>query len=90
MDEKTFSTYVKGMYCVQCPEIIISSLLHKRGVLDADAAYFRATVSVRYDPNIVSEDEIKSKLLDMGYEPFDRRPTLSEQLSAKIAHLFDK
>lgn len=90
MEEKVFKTYIKGIYCVQCPEIILSGLLQKRGVIDADVAYFKSLVSVRYDPAIIDESEIKSELEDMGYPPFFRRPTLSEQLVARIQHLFAK
>lgn len=88
MEEKNFETYVKGIYCVQCPEIIISGLLQKRGVVDADVAYFQSFVTVKYDPAIISEQEIRVELEDMGYPPFDRRPSLSDRLMTKVIHLF--
>lgn len=88
MEEKIFETYVKGIYCVQCPEIIISGLLQKRGVIDADVAYFQSFVTIKYDPAIISEEELRAELEEMGYPPFDRRPSISDRLVTKLSHLF--
>lgn len=90
MEEKLLKTYVKGIYCVQCPEIIISALLQKRGVIDADVEYFKSLVSVRFDPVIVTEKELFAALTDAGYTPFDRKPSLADMLSARLKHIFDK
>lgn len=90
MEEKTLTTYVKGIYCIQCPEIIISGLIQKRGVIDADVAYFKSLVSVRYDPAIIRAEDIRAELEDMGYPPFERRLSLTEQVSARLVHLFDR
>ena len=38
MKDAVFKTYVRGIYCVECPEKIIFGLLQTRGVVDADAA----------------------------------------------------
>ena len=35
MEEKIMVTGVKGMYCRQCPELILGDVLQTRGVLDA-------------------------------------------------------
>lgn len=88
MEEAIFKTYVKGIYCAQCPEIIISGLLQTRGVIDADVAYFQSLVTVTYDPELVSDQEICGVLTDLDYQPFDRRPSLSEQALTRVAHLF--
>lgn len=90
MEEKLLKTYVKGIYCVQCPEIIISALLQKRGVIDADVEYFKFLVTVKFDPAIVNEEEIFATLTEAGYPPFDRRPSVSDMLMAKLSHLFDR
>ena len=90
MEEKLLKTYVKGIYCVQCPEIIISALLQKRGVIDADVEYFKSLVIVKFDPAIVNEEEIFATLTEAGYPPFDRRPSVADMLMAKLSHLFDK
>lgn len=90
MEEKLLKTHVKGIYCAQCPEIIISALLQRRGVIDADVEYFKSLVSVKFDPNIVTEEEILAALIEAGYTPFDRKPSLSDMVSARLKHLFDK
>lgn len=87
MEEAVFRTYVKGIWCIQCPELIISGLLQTRGVIDADVAYFQSFVTVRYDPAIVTEEVLRRVLGDMGYPPFDRKPSAAERLAAKLKHL---
>ncbi len=84
MEDAVFKTYIKGIYCIQCPEWIISALLQTRGVIDADVAYFQSEVIVRYDPEIVSEAQLRAALEAMGYPPFSRKPTLAERLAAKL------
>ena len=87
MQDAIFKTYVKGIWCVQCPELIISGLLQQRGVIDADVAYFQSLVTVRYDPAIVSEAQLRAVLEELGYPPFDRKPSAAERLAAKLRHL---
>lgn len=87
MQDAVFKTYVKGIWCVQCPELIISGLLQKRGVIDADVAYFHSFVTVKYDPNIVSEEALRSVLEELGYPPFDRKPNVLDRMTAKLRHL---
>lgn len=87
MEDAVFKTYVKGIWCIQCPELIISGLLQTRGVIDADVAYFQSFVTVRYDPLIVTEEELRRILADLGYPPFDRKPSAAERFAAKLKHL---
>ena len=87
MQEAVFKTFVKGIWCVQCPELIISGLLQQRGVVDADVAYFQSLVTVRYDPEIVTEEALRGTLTELGYPPFDRKPSAAERLAAKLRHL---
>ena len=87
MQDAIFKTYVKGIWCVQCPELIISGLLQQRGVIDADVAYFQSLVTVKDDPAIVTEEQLRESLTELGYPPFDRKPTALERLAAKLLHL---
>ena len=87
MEDAVFKTYIKGIYCIQCPEWIISALLQTRGVIDADVAYFQSLVTVKYDPAIVTEEQLRESLTELGYPPFDRKPTALERLAAKLLHL---
>lgn len=67
MEEKVLTTHVRGIYCRQCPEWIVDDLLHTRGVLDAAVSFWRAELTVRYDPQIVTEAELRRVLADCGY-----------------------
>lgn len=67
MEEKVLTTHVCGIYCRQCPEWIVDDLLHTRGVLDAAVSFWRAELTVRYDPQIVTEAELRRVLADCGY-----------------------
>ncbi len=67
MEEKIMVTGVKGMYCRQCPELILGDMLQTRGVLDAHIAYLKGVLTVKYDPCIVSEDELRDVLGHGGY-----------------------
>jgi copper chaperone CopZ len=85
--DAVFKTYVRGIYCVECPEKIIFGLLQTRGVVDADVAYFQSLVTVKYDPTLVSEETLRAVLEELGYPPFDRRPSALERMAAKLKHL---
>lgn len=87
MKDAVFNTYVRGIYCVECPEKIIFGLLQTRGVIDADVAYFQSFVTVKYDPAFVSEETLREVLEELGYPPFDRRPSALERMAAKLKHL---
>ncbi len=67
MEEKIMVTGVRGMYCRRCPELILGDILQTRGVLDAHIAYLRGTLTVKFDPGIVSEDELRAVLGRGGY-----------------------
>ena len=71
-------------------EHCISALLQRRGVIDADVEYFKSLVTVKFDPAIVTEEEIFATLTDAGYTPFDRKPSVADMLMAKLSHFFDK
>lgn len=87
MQDAVFKTYVQGIYCVECPEKIIFGLVQTRGVIDADVAYFQSFVTVKYDPAIVSEETLRAVLEELGYPPFERKPTVLERMAAKLKHL---
>jgi copper chaperone CopZ len=87
MKDAVFKTYVRGIYCVECPEKIIFGLLQTRGVVDADVAYFQSLVTVKYDPALVSEETLRAVLEELGYPAFERKPTVLERMAAKLKHL---
>lgn len=45
---------VSGMICRACEDAIADALLHTRGVISAQAHYWRSRVTITYDPDIVT------------------------------------
>lgn len=60
---------VSGMICRACEDAIADALLHTRGVISAQAHYWRSRVTITYDPNIVTEDTLRQVLTNAGYPP---------------------
>lgn len=60
---------VSGMICRACEDAIADALLHTRGVISAQAHYWRSHVTITYDPDIVTEDTLRQVLMNAGYPP---------------------
>ncbi|MFQ7010398.1 MAG: heavy-metal-associated domain-containing protein, partial [Oscillospiraceae bacterium] len=60
---------VSGMICRACEDAIADALLHTRGVISAQAHYWRSRVTITYDPDIVTEDALRQVLTNAGYPP---------------------
>ena len=60
---------VSGMICRTCEDAIVDALLHTRGVISAQAHYWRGRVTITYDPDIVTEDALRQVLTNAGYPP---------------------
>ena len=60
---------VSGMICRACEDAIADALLHTRGVISAQAHYWRSRVTITYDPDIVTEDALRQVLTSAGYPP---------------------
>lgn len=67
MTTLTYVLKIQGMICRQCEDIVETALLHTRGVVKADASYWKGIVSVEYDPEIISEEGLKKALKLAGY-----------------------
>ncbi|MCI1260098.1 MAG: sulfite exporter TauE/SafE family protein [Atopobiaceae bacterium] len=64
---ETYETGVEGMICRQCEDVVASALLFKRGVVSADASYWKGVVRVTYDPALTTVTSIEGTLADAGY-----------------------
>lgn len=64
---KTFESKIQGMICRQCEDAVCNTLLCKRGIIEAKASFVKNTVFVKYDADLISEDEISSSLKNTGY-----------------------
>ena len=60
---------VSGMICRACEDAIADALLHTRGVISAQAHYWRSRVTITYDPDIVTEGTLRQVLTNTGYPP---------------------
>lgn len=60
---------VSGMICRACEDAIADALLHTRGVISAQAHYWRSRVTITYDPDIVTGDALRQVLTNAGYPP---------------------
>lgn len=60
---------VSGMICRACEDAIADALLHTRGVISAQAHYWRSRVTITYDPDIVTEDTLRQVLRNACYPP---------------------
>ncbi len=59
---------IRGMMCRSCVKEVEELLLHTCGVLDTKVAYAKGTAALRYDPELVSVEEIERRIRDGGYE----------------------
>ena len=57
------------MICRACEDAIADALMHTRGVISAQAHYWRSRVAITYDPDIVTEDTLRQVLTNAGYPP---------------------
>ncbi len=64
---KTFE--VRGFHCIGCSENLGSSLNNIDGVIRAQASFEGGHVDVRFDPNRVTEDDIKAQIRASGFDP---------------------
>ena len=60
---------VSGVICRACEDAIADALLHTRGVISAQAHYWRSRVTITYDPDIVTEGTLRQVLTNTGYPP---------------------
>lgn len=81
MNESIFETSVDGLICKQCEDLLINSLLYKRGIIDVKCSYFKAKVVITYDNEIIDEEKIKEYLKNIGF------PSVKKSYKGKIYDL---
>ncbi len=70
--------HVSGMWCSSCSWLIEHSLRRERGVVSADAYFASDLVKVKYCPQYVPPERIRSRIRQLGYvasefDPDDER-----------------
>ncbi|WP_458744551.1 heavy-metal-associated domain-containing protein [Candidatus Nitrosocosmicus sp. T] len=66
LDKVSFK--VVGMYCTTCKPIVEKQLKDKYGIKKIDINYMTDSVSVVFDPSLITKQEIKERLEESGYK----------------------
>ncbi len=66
LDKVSFK--VVGMYCTTCKPIVEKQLKDKDGIKKIDVNYMTDSVSVEFDPSLITKQEIKERLEGSGYK----------------------
>lgn len=59
---------VEGMSCGHCKAAVEKAVSALNGVSGVDVALAEKKVSVKYDPELVKESDIREAIEDQGYE----------------------
>jgi Cu+-exporting ATPase len=55
------------MYCLSCKSIIEKQLKGERGIRGIDLDFMTDSVILKFDPSIITKEEIKDRLEKSGY-----------------------
>lgn len=62
---------IKGMHCKNCVRLIESEISQLRGVRNIKVNLAENSALVKFDPEVISSDKIKSKITSLGYSTSD-------------------
>jgi Cu+-exporting ATPase len=65
MEKAYFKVF--GMYCLSCKSIIEKQLKGERGIRGIDLDFMTDSVILKFDPSIITKEEIKDRLEKSGY-----------------------
>ena len=68
MREETALIKIRGMICRSCTDAVEETLLHTPGVISARVSYIKGRAELRYDPDIVSLEQIEKRIEASGYD----------------------
>lgn len=71
MKPVTETIKVRGFHCTGCADNLGRALRTLEGVVRAEADYSAGHVEVRFDPERVSDDDIRDRIRATGFEPGD-------------------
>ena len=66
MKEQTF--HVEGMSCNHCKATVTKAVQELSGVASVEVSLEEKRVTVSFDPNRTSEEQIKEAIVEAGYE----------------------
>ncbi len=78
---RSVSIPVKGMTCASCTAAVTKSINKLDGVLEVNVNLATEKATVKYDPSITRISEIKTSIINAGYEPLeiDKTETLDAE-----------
>ena len=59
---------IVGMYCFSCKPIVEKQLKNENGIKKIDIDYMKESVVVKFDPVLITKEQIKKKLEKSGYK----------------------
>ena len=65
---KTTTLKVLGMSCVHCVRAVTGALTALDGVQEATVSLQNGTAEVRFDPEQVTEEQLRQAVRDQGYD----------------------
>ena len=71
--ETIYKTYLSGMTCLSCEDLILERLYSLKGVIKVDVSYFRSFIEIKYDDSILSKEQINYQLSSIGYLVTDKK-----------------
>ncbi|MGL4909909.1 MAG: heavy metal translocating P-type ATPase [Cetobacterium sp.] len=74
---------IEGMTCSSCANAVERALKKREGVFEANVNYATETLSINYDENQITLDQIKEVIVNTGYEVID------EDHVSKMANMED-
>lgn len=66
-ESRTVTYRVKGFTCVTCAVGLETMLQREKGIISAKASYPKASVIIRFDPELLSEGSLKGFIAEMGF-----------------------
>ncbi len=72
MDE-VYQSYIKGMTCLSCEDIILQNLYSLKGVIKVDLSYWKSSIQITYDQTLLSKEEIEEFLNKIGYPASEKK-----------------
>lgn len=69
---QTVMWHVRGFTCVTCAVGLETLLRQKKGVVEVNATYPQGIVTVQYDPDLVSQNALRSAISELGFTAEDK------------------
>ncbi len=63
------TTLTVRMHCAGCENAVRTALRNTAGVVRAEANHRRSEVRVQYEPDQVTEEQLRARVRDAGFDP---------------------